>query len=101
MASRLELQSKLEGILGNRHVYYQPAENLKMEYPAIRYSKSIISGRHADNMKYTNLTAYEIIVISRDPDISAIDEILDFPYSSHQRRYVSDNLYHDVINLYY
>ena len=38
--TRLTLQTKLEDLLGSKHVYYQPPENLKMEYPAIRYSKS-------------------------------------------------------------
>ena len=42
MKTRLELQNKLEELLGFRHVYYQPPESVKMEYPAIRYSKSMI-----------------------------------------------------------
>lgn len=101
MASRLELQSKLEELLDSRNVYYQPPESLKMEYPAIRYSRNIIDGRHADNMKYTVLNAYQIIVIDRRPDNNVIQEILELPYSSHEDHYVSDNLHHDVINLYY
>lgn len=101
MASRLDLQNKLEGLLGNRNVYYQPPESLKMEYPAIRYSKSIISSRHADDVKYTNFTRYEIIVIDRKPDNDVIQKILELPHSSFDRHYVSNNLNHDVINLYY
>ena len=101
MASRLELQSKLEELLGSRNVYYQPPESLKMEYPAIRYSKSIISSNHADDMKYSNFTSYEIIVIDRKPDNNVIQKILELPYSSHDRHYVSNNLHHDSINLYY
>ena len=38
MGTRLELQNKLEELLGSRHVYFQPPESVKMEYPAIKYS---------------------------------------------------------------
>ena len=101
MDRRLELQTKLEELLGSRNVYYQPPENLKMEYPAIRYSKSNISSRHADDMKYSNVTRYEIIVIDKRPDNEVIDKILQLSYSSYDRHYVSDNLNHDAITLYY
>lgn len=101
MASRLELQTKLEELLGSRNVYYQPPESLKMEYPAIRYSKSDIESRHADDIKYSNFTLYEITVIDRKPDNSVIDKILFLPLSSFDRHYVADNLNHDVIKLYF
>lgn len=101
MASRLELQTKLEELLGNNNVYYQPPETLKMEYPCIRYSRSDIESKHADNMKYHNINLYEIIVISKKPDHEAIQKILDLPLSSFDRHYAKDNLNHDVINLYY
>ena len=73
MASRIELQTKLEELLGCRHVYYQPPESLKIEYPAIRYSKSNIKSTYADDIKYNNITRYEIIVIDRKPDNEVID----------------------------
>ena len=101
MASQADLQSKLETLLGSRNVYYQPPESLKMKYPAIRYEKSIISSRFADDVKYSNFTRYEIIVIDRMPDNDVIEKILNLPLSSYDRHYVSDNLNHDVINLYY
>ena len=101
MASRLQLQSKLEELLDNKNVYYQPPESLKMEYPAIRYSKSKIESRHADDMKYSNFTRYEIIVIDRRPDHDVIQKILSLPHSSYDRHYTSDNLNHDIITLYF
>lgn len=101
MASRLELQSKLEDLLGLKHVYYQPPENLKMEYPAIRYSKSKIDSRYANNAKYSNFNRYEIIVIDRKPDNEVIQKILELPHSSFDRHYKSDNLNHDSIILYF
>jgi len=101
MASRLDLQSKLEELLGSKHVYYQPPESLKMEYPCIRYSKNDIESKHADNMKYHNINLYQIIVISKKPDHEVIQKILDLPLSSFDNHYISNNLNHDVINLYY
>ena len=101
MTNREQLQTKLEELLGSRNVYYQPPESLKMEYPAIRYSKNDISSRHADNAKYSNHTQYEIIVIDKSPDNDVIQKILELPLSSFDRHYVSNNLNHDVINLYY
>lgn len=101
MASRLDLQAKLEELLGQKHVYFQPPENNKLEYPAIRYSLSKIESRYADDSKYSNFNRYEIMVIDRKPGNAAIQKILELPYSSFDRHYVSDNLNHDSIILYF
>lgn len=101
MASRLELQSKLEELLESRSVYYQPPETLKMEYPAIRYSKKDISTRNANNKIYSKTNCYEVIVISKSPDHPVIDKLLELPYCSFDRNYKADNLNHDVLTLYY
>lgn len=101
MGSRLELQTKLEELLGSRNVYYQPPNNMQMEYPAIRYSKSNINSRYADSMKYTTIDRYEIIVMDKLPDNNVISKILELPLSSYDRHYISDNLNHDVITLYF
>ena len=100
-ARRLILQNELEELMGNRHVYYDPPENLKMEYPAIRYSKSKIDSRHANDKIYKKMTRYELIVISRKPDILVIDDLLELQYCFYDSDYVSDNLHHDVLTLYY
>lgn len=101
MASRLELQTTLEKMLGSRSVYYQPPENLKMNYPAIRYSKSKVDIKYADDKNYNNMTRYELIVIDRNPDNPVIDALLGLPYCSYDRSYKSDNLNHDALTLYY
>ena len=101
MATRLELQSKLEELLGIKHVYYQPPETIKMEYPAIKYSKSNIQTRSADDRTYSKMTRYEVIVIDKKPDNPVIDKLLELPYCSYDRSYKADNLNHDVLILYY
>ena len=101
MASRLNLQTKLEELLGNKNVYFQPPENLKMEYPAIRYSLNNITSRYADNTKYSNFDRYQLIVISKRHNDEVIRKILALPLSSYDNHYISDNLHHDTITLYY
>lgn len=99
MASRQELQSKLEELLGVRNVYYQPPS--QMSYPCIRMSKQRPDVKVANNAIYSSLNCYELIVIDRLPDHPVIKSILALPYSSWERHYVTDNLNHDVITLYY
>ena len=101
MRARQQLQSKLEELLGSRNVYYQPPESVKMEYPAIRYSKSNIKSTFADDTKYSKTKCYEIIVISKKQDELLLDKIHDLPYCSFDRSYKYENLYHDVFTLYY
>ena len=101
MANRLDLQSLLEELLGSRNVYYTPPESIKMQYPAIRYSKKKIESVHADDSKYLMRDCYELIVISRTPDHPVIKRLLALPYCSYDRPYVVDNLYHDVLTIYY
>lgn len=101
MATRQQLQSKLEELLGSRNVYYQPPESVKMEYPAIRYSKTNIRSRFANNSPYSKTNCYELIVIDRKPDNPVIDKLLELPYCVFDRHYTADNLNHDVLILYF
>lgn len=101
MASRLKLQEELETLLGSKNVYYQPPETLRIEYPAIIYSKDDIKKVSADNTAYALHNRYQIIVIDKRPDNPVVNKILRFPMSDFNRSYKSDNLYHDVLNLYY
>lgn len=99
--TRLNLQSELENLLGSRNVYYQPPENLKMEYPCIRYSKSDIQSFYANNKKYIYNNVYDLVIISKKPDDPVIRKILELPYTEFDRHYVSDNLNHDIIRIFY
>ena len=101
MGTRLDLHEKLKELLGSKEVYYQPPNNVKMDYPAIRYSLNDVFTHKADDSTYAKKKEYQIIVIDRTPDHPVIDKILDLPYSSYDRHYVSDNLNHDVISLYF
>lgn len=99
--TRLTLQTKLEDLLGSKHVYYQPPENLKMEYPAIRYSKSDEEDIYANNIKYLSMSVYDLVVIDKKPDNPVIKKLLELPYSEFNRHYVADGLNHDIIRIFY
>ena len=101
MATRQELQAKLEELLGSRNVYYNPPETLKISYPAIIYYKSKIETRKANNSTYSKNTRYDITVIDRRPDNPVIDKLMELPYCSYDRPYKADNLNHDVLTIYY
>lgn len=101
MGSRLDLQTKLETLLGSKNVYYQPPASVRMNYPAIVYSRSNIENRHADDDVYMQAYFYEVIVIDEDPDSEVVENISKIPGCRFDRHYTSDNLNHDVFTLYY
>lgn len=101
MSRRLQLQSKLEEFLGSRNVYYQPPTNLKMQYPAIRYSLSRIDVDHANDTTYIKSRCYEMILIDPKPDNPVIDKLLELPSCSFGTHYKADNLNHYTFTIYY
>ena len=101
MGTRQDLQNLLEGILGSKYVYFQPPETLKLTYPCIIYTLGDIHTRNADDRHYTMQKIYNITVISRDPENEIAQTILALPKTRFDRRYVTDNLYHDILTMYY
>ena len=101
MATQLELQTRLEDILGSRNVYYQPPENIKMSYDAIVYSFKGINSTYANNAKYGNRKRYDVIFIAREPDSEVIDKLLELPYCTLGTPYTADNLHHYPFTLYF
>ena len=96
---RLKLHEILVEILGADHVYFQPPENVKLEYPAIVYSRKQISNRFADNLVYKQNFTYQITVIDYDPDSSITAKISTIINCLYQNSYIADGLNHDVFNL--
>ena len=101
MSSRLELQSILEAILGSRNVYFQPPSSVRMQYPAIIYSRKDIEKRSANDGAYRKLPSYEVVLIDKNPDSQFVEKIVDLPYCSFDRHYESDNLNHEVFTIYH
>lgn len=100
-AQRLDLQTVLERLLGSKNVYFQPPENLKMQYDCIRYERSRILPKFANNKPYILQNCYQVTAIYRNPDSDLPEKIAMLPMCSHERHYTADNLNHDVFVLYY
>lgn len=101
MASRLELQDKLEELNENRNVYFQPPSNIQMNYPAIKYEIDRIDTKFADDSSYIRNKRYTITVISKNAKPEIIDKLLDLPMCTFDRSYQSDNLNHFVFTIYW
>lgn len=107
MASRLELHEILCELVnitesnGDRHIYFNPPTSLKMRYPAIRYSLKDIDVLYANNSAYKQDKAYEMVLITSDPDSDLVGEILKLPKCSFDRFYRADNLNHFVFTIYH
>ena len=101
MGNRIDLQTQLQTLLGSNHVYFQPPETIKMEYPAIVYEVSDVLTHHANDDTYMSKRRYSVQLITKDPDSTSVDDILNLPYASFDRHYVSDNLHHYTFDLYY
>lgn len=98
--NRLELHKKLVEILGSNNVYFQPPSTIKMNYPAIVYSRDDIDSTHADNIVYKQFVRYQIILIDKSPTSKYIDVISQLPMCSYERGYQADNLNHDSFTIY-
>lgn len=101
MASRLQLQTELEELLGSKNVYYQPPASVRMKYPSIIYSRNNIDNLHANDNVYMQSHSYELIVIDEDPDSEIVEKISRLPSCRFDRHYTTDNLNHDVFTIYY
>lgn len=94
-----EIQERLESICD--HVYFQPPSNSKMEYPCIVYSRDKIDNNHGNNHVYNQNHRFQVTIIDKDPDSDITEKLSRFDKCQFDRRFVVDNLYHDVFTLYY
>jgi hypothetical protein len=95
------LQAILEGLQTGLKVYFQPPEDMTMEYPCIRYQRDTGSSRFANNVPYTYQRQYEVTLISRTPDSTLHEKLAALPRTIHDRFFVADNLNHDVFSIYF
>lgn len=99
MNDRLILQTVLENIMQSRNVYYQPPNNFKMNYPAIKYSLNMLGSKNANNEKYFRTKEYVLTIMDKNPDSNIPMKLLKLPYTTFDRQYVVDGLYHTIITL--
>ena len=102
LPNRLELRKKLRTVLGNDNTYFQPPENVKMSYPCVVYSFEDFIQRYANNRVYQYDRRYTVTFISYDPDNLYYEGMINnFDHVEFDRRFVADNLYHDVFTVYF
>lgn len=99
--SRLNLQTLFESILGNKHVYFQPPDSKKMQYPCIVYKLSGIPEKHADNEGYVSNYCYQVTLIDPDPDTDYVDKIKKLRYTKFVKHFSTQGLNHYVFEINY
>ena len=99
MAPRLKLHQLLETFADN--VYFQPPENVNLQYPCIIYERNYADTKFADDNPYTHVFRYMIIVIDQDPDSEIPGKVASIPMCVYNRFYTVDNLNHDVFNVFF
>lgn len=99
MAPRLQLHQLLETF--TEHVYFQPPENVHLEYPCIIYKRDFADTLFADGKPYRHVKRYMITIIDRNPDSDIPDMVASMPMSLFNRFYTADDLNHDVYNVYF
>ena len=87
-------------ILGTKNVYFQPPESVKIQYPAIVYSRRSIDTAFANNGVYKKSPSYEVTLIDKNPDSEYIEKILQLPHCRYDRHYEAENLNHDAFTIY-
>lgn len=102
---RMALDKYLRAIVkkrcGSENVYYQPPANLRMKYPCICYELSKIRNMDADDRVYRQTFHYTVTVIDTKPDSEMTAAMGELAKASHDRQFISDNLYHDVFSVWY
>ena len=97
--ARAQLQTLLESLCPN--VYFQPPSNIQMVYPCIVYRRISQWAEHADNIPAIRMMQYEVMIIDRDPDSPVPGLVADLPLCKFNRHYATEDLNHDVYNLYW
>lgn len=104
MDRRLKLHEKLVETLGNDHVYFQPPENIRLNYPCIIYERYSGDSKFANNKTYQFTQAYEVTFIDQNPDNLerySKDLFEKFEMVRYNRHFKADNLNHDVFIIYF
>lgn len=102
MGQRLDLHNLLIAQTGLTTVYFQPPSTINLSYPCILYARVDKDEKFAANALYASMDKYTITVIDPNPDSSIPENIaIGVPYTSFDRRFVSEGLYHEVYSTYF
>lgn len=97
-----QIQSLLESLAGTDwKVYFQPPENVKIEYPCVVYKRDFANTQFADNSPYRRAKRYSVTVIDKNPLSVVPDKIAELPMCTFERFFTAGNLNHDLFNIYF
>ena len=99
MGQRLDLQALLLEICPT--VYFQPPENLEMDFPCILYSRDWALTNFADDYPYRHTKRYSVTVIDRVADSPYLALVAALPMCIYDRHYKVKDLNHDVYKLFF
>lgn len=99
--TRLEFQTFLETLKGDRNVYFQPPPSFMLSYPAIVYHLANIKNIQADNFPYLQGTAYQLTYITDDPDDVMVKTLSKLPMCRFDRWFAAEDLNHYVYTIFY
>lgn len=100
MGKRQDLHNVLVSFLGSKRVYFQaPA---KLDYPCVIYELDDYDVDYGNDKVYRFMKRYTVTLIGRNPETDDfVQKMFTLPYCSFDRRFINDNLYHDVFTLYF
>lgn len=101
MGQRLDLQKKLESLLGSKNVYFQPPAKAVMQYPCIVYQLDGAEKRNADNEVHFYQRRYQLTYITRNPDDILVDQLATMPMTSFESFMAAEGLNQYVYSTYF
>lgn len=103
LTRRQQLDLELKSIIGSAKLYWEPPANKQLlGDPRVIYLRDGADIKRADNLLYKFMQRYQITIVYTNPDCTLPKEIMEhFPLCSYDRDFVSDNLYHSILVLYY
>lgn len=99
MAQRLQLHQILKTFVD--HVYFQPPENIQLQYPCIVYHRDAARTQFADDKPYSFTQRYMLTIIDPNPDGVIREKVASLPKCLYDRFYAVDDLNHDVFSVYF
>lgn len=103
LTRRQKLDLELKSIMGSAKLYWEPPSNKQLTGdPRVIYKRDGSDVKYADNRTYQSTQRYQIMIVYTNPDLDLPQIILDhFPMCQPDQDYVSDNLHHCTLVLYY
>lgn len=106
---------ELMSLLGTDEVYFQPSAEAGIssgeepflftgiQYPCFIIERSGAYQPRANNRNYLFQPSYQVTYINQDePDPEMLKTVMEhFPYCHYDRHFISENLHHDVFQIYY